>query len=274
MLVDLATVFGLVLSFGALAVSVNLEGGSLRAMVNLPAALIVFGGSLGAALVSLPLGVSLKSIVVFRHVLFSKPQDPVATIRLLGDLARVARREGVLALEGELLRIQDPFLRRGIQLVVDGTDPEVTESILETELEAQNERHQMGARFFMTMGGLAPTLGVTGTVMGLVNMLGKLDDPSTMGPAIATAFLATLYGVGSANLIFLPAATKLKVRSSQEQFVRRMTLLGIQGLQAGDSPIVLAERLKAFLSPRDRSAADEAEDSLGSGVGESVGAEA
>ncbi len=261
---DLATVIGLVTAFGSLALSVVIEGGELGRMFGVPAAIIVFGGSLGAALVALPLGSVLKVAGVAKHAMFVRPTNAVKVIQLLSDLARVARREGVLALEERLATIEDKSLRRGIQLVVDGTDPEVTEQILETEIASLAERHDLAARFFNTMGGLTPTLGVTGTVMGLVHMLSKLDDPSKMGPAIASAFLATLYGVASANLIFIPIANKLKIRSQEEQFVRQMVITGIRGLQAGDSPIILVERLNAFLSPSER---EQAEAALAAGTG-------
>lgn len=262
------------MAFGSLAVSVLMEGGSLRSLVNSSAALIVFGGSLGATLVAMPLSAVLRLPSVLKHALFSPQMEAGAVIELLGNLARVARREGVLALEGELLSISDPFIRRGVQLVVDGTDTEVTRGILETEIAAQGERHELGRAFFTTLGGLTPTLGVTGTVMGLVHMLGKLNDPGKMGPAIAAAFLATLYGVASANLIFLPIASKLRLRSQQERMMREMIALGIEGLQTGDSPLVLVERLKAFLAPKARAAADAAAEGRGAGAGEAVGAQA
>ena len=273
---DIGTILGLALAFGALGVAFTMEGGSLRTLVSPAALLIVFGGSLGAAMVALPLSTTLKAGMYMRHALFARSYDPVQAIRLMGNLARIARKGGVLALEGELVNISDPFVRRGVQLVVDGTDAEVTEEILETEIEARCERHDLAVKFFSTLGGLAPTLGVTGTVMGLVHMLGQLSEPGKMGPAIAGAFLATLYGVGSANLIFVPVAAKLKLRSEQERSANRLVLLGVTALQAGDSPIVLVERLKAFLSPAGREAADRSEQGDARGEpegGEPVGAQ-
>lgn len=249
---DISTVGGLALAISSLIISVLAEGGTLGALWNLPAFIIVFGGSLGAAIVFQPLAVTLKVMLYTRQAIFSSKLDLIGTVDLMTRLARIARREGVLALEGEMLMIEDLFIRRGIQLVVDGTDPEVTESILNTEVSASRQRHQTAASFFNTMGGLLPTLGVTGTVMGLINMLGKLDDPGSMGHSIAAAFVATLYGVAAANIFFLPIAGKLKVRSAQEERMRQMIIIGIRGLQSGDSPIVLTERLKAFLSPKER----------------------
>jgi len=191
---DLATLIGLLAAFGSLVLAIILEGGELGAFVGIPAALIVFGGSLGATLIALPLRSVLRALAVARHTVFLRPADPAKIIQTMSELARTARREGVLALEEKIEAIDDKSLRRGIQLVVDGTDPEVTQTILDTEIGALGERHDLAAKFFTTMGGLTPTLGVTGTVMGLIEMLKKLDDPGKMGPAIASAFLATLYG--------------------------------------------------------------------------------
>lgn len=268
---DIATILGLVCAFGCLGVSVIMEGGELGAFINIPAALIVFGGSLGAVLVATPLEDILKLPGVTKHALFTRKSDPMYCVGVLTGLARIARKEGVLALEDQLLDIKEPFIRRGIQLMVDGTDPDVTKHILETDIYATAERHAKAGKFFANMGGLCPTLGVTGTVMGLVHMMARLDDPSSMGPAIAGAFIATLYGVASANLIFLPIGNKLAVRSKEELFVAEIIAVGVEALQAGDSPIVLAERLKAFLPADVRDRAGEitpAGESMGGGAGE------
>ncbi|MCD6352238.1 MAG: flagellar motor protein [Armatimonadetes bacterium] len=251
---DLATVLGLVLAFGAILGSVVIEGGHLRSLVNVPAAMIVFGGTFGAAMISSPLSLVIRLPVILKNAVLGHLMEPRAAIAQILELATLARREGVLALEAQLADIPDPFLRKGIELVVSGTDPEVVREIMETEMATQAERHKMGAKLFLTLGGLAPTLGVTGTVMGLVHMMEKLDDPSKMGPAIAAAFIATLYGVASANVVFIPIGNKLTARSQQETFVREMMLEGILGLQAGLSPMIIEEKLKAFLEPRLRQA--------------------
>lgn len=251
---DLGTVIGLVLSIGAVLVSVIMEGGHLGALVNPSAALIVFGGTLGATAVS----VSLKQLInlpkITMHAFLSRIADPRDAIELLVSLAQKARREGILALEQELDSLEDDFIKRGIQLVVDGSDPDVVRETMETEIAAMQERHKAGAEVYMTMGGFAPTLGIIGTVMGLVHMLGKLSDPGTMGPAIAAAFIATLYGVSSANLIYLPLASKLQLRSKEEAAICEMMLQGILSLQAGGSPRALEDRLRAYLSPDQRQA--------------------
>ena len=249
---DIATLLGLVIAFGSLGFAVILEGGHLRSLVNISAAFIVFGGTFGATMISQPLQLMIKLPIIFKHAILGKLMEPQEAIAKIVELATIARREGVLALEQHLEGIPDPFMRKGLQLVIDGTDPEVVRDILETELAVQAERHKMGAKVFLTMGGLAPTLGVTGTVMGLVHMMEQLDDPSKMGPAIASAFIATLYGVASANIVFIPIGNKLGTRSQQEIMVREIILEGILALQAGMAPMLIAEKLRAFLDPKTR----------------------
>jgi len=269
--VDLATILGLACAFGSLALGCVMEGGDLLSFINIPAAVIVFGGSFGAVMVASPLEDILRMPIMLKHVLFARKADPVYCVGVLTGLARIARKEGVLALEDQLLDIKEPFIRRGIQLMVDGTDPDVTKHILEADMYAMGERHVRAAKVFSALGGLLPTLGVTGTVMGLVHMMASLDDPSSMGPAIAGAFMATLYGVGGANLVFTPMANKLRARSKEELFVAEIIAVGVEALQAGDSPIVLAERLKAFLPANIRDQAGEITPS-GEGAGGGGGA--
>jgi chemotaxis protein MotA len=170
------------------------------------------------------------------------------------SMAQVARRDGFLGLEQEIPGLEEthPFMARALQMVADGTPPETVGEVLDTELGQLASRHGKGAGLLEQMGGLAPTLGVTGTVMGLVHMMGKLEDPSSMGPAIAGAFLATLYGVASANLIFLPLAAKLNELSKIEQHTCEIVIEGTRAIQRGDNPILVAEKLKSFLPPADR----------------------
>ncbi len=254
---DLATVIGLMAALGALALGVILEGGNLGSFVNIPAAVIVFGGSFGALLVCMPMSQIMSAPKVMLKAFFTKGHDLVATKQKIMELATTARREGVLSLEAELESISDDFLRKGLQLVVDGTDPAIVEQVLVTELEAQESRHKLGSTIFMTLGALTPTLGITGTVMGLVHMMEKASSPEEMGPAIAGAFMATLYGVGAANIVFIPVGTKLKVRSEQEQAAREMIMEGILALQEGQSPLAIGERLSAFLDPKRRRRAEQ-----------------
>lgn len=249
---DLGTIVGLIVAFGALGASVLIEGGSLRALVGLPAALIVFGGTLGATLISIPLRDVLGLPRLFKLAFFPHTFNHADTAQEIVRLAGVARRKGLLQLESEVGQLKDPFLAKGLALVIDGTDAAMIRGTMETEIMTMEARHKAGAKIFTLMGGLAPTMGVTGTVMGLVNMLANVDDPSSMGPAIATAFLATLYGVASANLIFLPVANKLAARSAEETHACEILLEGLMSVQAGLSPMVIEERLKSFLKPKDR----------------------
>jgi len=252
--VNLATVLGLVVALACILGSVIVEGGHLAALVNLPAAMIVFGGTFGAAIVTSRLGDVLNLPRVVRQAFFSSQPDPLEVSRKMVEMARLARREGFLGLEKEVKELEQfsPFMAKALQMMADGTSPDVVTEVLRTEVAQLARRHHQGGDFLMTMGGLAPTLGVTGTVMGLVHMMGNIDDPSSMGPAIASAFLATLYGVASANVIFIPLATKLKSMSKEEQQSCEIILEGVRGIQRGDSPILVAEALKAFLRPDSR----------------------
>lgn len=249
---DLGSIIGISLAFGALIGSVLLEGGSIRALINAPAAFIVFGGTFGAAVLSTPLPVCLRAVTLVMRVFKSTAQPRTELIETVVRFATVARKDGLLSLEKEVANLQDPFLRKGIELVVDGTDSGMIREIMETEIACQAERHKEGAKLFSTLGGLAPTLGVIGTVMGLVNMMAKINEPSKMGPAIAGAFLATLYGVSSANLIFLPIGNKLTARSHEERASREMVLEGLLALQTGETPIAIQQRLQSFLEPKKR----------------------
>ena len=178
-------------------------------------------------------------------------------------MAEKARREGLLALEDEAENVDDAFIKKGISLVVDGTDPELVKDILESDLDAMEARHTQQAGLFQNAGGFAPTLGIIGTVMGLVHVLENLSDPDSLGPAISTAFIATFYGVASANLYYLPIGNKLKQISHDEVHARTMIIEGIVSIQAGDNPRVVEEKLKTFLDPSERAAYDGASDEGG-----------
>ncbi|CEK17868.1 flagellar motor protein [Chthonomonas calidirosea] len=247
---DLATVIGLVLAWGALLGALLMEGGELRVMINLPAALLVFGGTIGAAVISFRMNQLMEVPSILSIAFREKALELPDVIRQLVRLAEKARRDGLLSLEEESRRLHDPFLKRGLRLAIDGTDPELLRGVLETEIQLLQARHRSGESIFITLGGFAPTLGIIGTVMGLIHMLANLSDPGKMGPLIAGAFIATLYGVSSANLIFLPIANKLRTRSSEEALAREVMLEGILSIQAGDNPRLVEEKLKAYLAPR------------------------
>ncbi len=263
-----ATVIGLVIALASCLGSVIVEGGHLSALVNLPAAMVVFGGTFGAAMISTRMDAVTRLPVVLRIAFASKAPEPQAVCKEMIAMAQVARRDGFLGLEQEIPRLADAnrFMGRALQMVADGTSPETVEEVLYTELQQLSARHGKGASLLEQMGGLAPTLGVTGTVMGLVHMMSKLDDPSTMGPAIAGAFLATLYGVASANLIFLPLAGKLKTLSKIEQAACEIVIEGTRAIQRGDNPILVAELLTSFLPPSERATIEGAGGSGGGDV--------
>lgn len=249
---DIMAVGGLIFALCSLVLGFLSEGGHVDALLAPSAALIVFGGTIGATAISFSMREIATVPSLLKIVFVSKMHEPRQTIDMIVSLAEEARREGLLYLENRLVEIDDPFLRKGLQLVVDGTDPEVVKSIMEVEMYSQQERHHTGANIFETAGGYSPTMGIIGTVMGLVHVLGNVESPEGLGPAIAMAFMATLYGVGSANVLWFPLGAKLQNLSKKELQQREIILEGIISLQAGYNPIIIRERLTAFLIPSAR----------------------
>lgn len=260
------TIIGFVFAFGMVLGSAVIDGGHLDALVNLSAAMIVFGGTFGAIIVMFSLDDVKRLPTMVGKAFNASPPEPEDVCRKMVQMAQLARREGFLGLEREVpgLEETDPFLARALQMVADGTSPETVQEVLYTEVDQLAERHKVGAAMLDAMGALAPTLGVTGTVMHLVHVMAMLDDPSSIGPAIAAAFLACLYGVASANLIFIPLGGKLKVISKVEQHSREIVIEGVRSIQRGDNPILVAEALKSFLPP-DRRAGLEGAGRVGEG---------
>ncbi|CAG7633667.1 Chemotaxis protein PomA [Paenibacillus solanacearum] len=243
---DLTTVLGLLLGIGALLGGYIWDGGHMSALLIPSAALIVFGGTFGAVIVSFPMS-RLKELPKALAMAFKETKrDPAAIIDEIVDMATVARREGVLALEQRAQEHPNHFLRDGLMMVVDGTDPELTRQILELEMDAHENHHEGWAKIFEAGGGYAPTMGIIGTVLGLIHVLGNLSDPGSLGPAIAVAFAATLYGVASANVIYLPIANKIKVRSKEQISEMELMLEGILALQAGENPQLIKKKLNSF----------------------------
>lgn len=247
---DLATVAGLVLAWTALFVALILEGGAIGELFNLPALVLVVFGTIGATLV----GTSTRTIMsvpsILRSALRKNDVDLVENIDAIVAFARKARRDGVLALEEAAGGVDNPFLKKGVELIVDGTPSIMVRELLETEVVAMQERHKVGETVFATLGGFSPTLGIIGTVMGLISMLAQLNEPGKMGHAIAAAFTATLYGVAFANLIYLPIAGKLKRKTAEEVVAYEMIIEGIMSIQAGDNPRIVEMRMMAFLPPK------------------------
>ena len=252
-----ATAIGIGTAFGALLLSALMDGTSPASFINISALMIILGGTFGVTLASVGMQ-SMKRIPSLYKLTFSaEPPDLRGRMDLLVSLADQARREGLLALDAQLSEVDDPFTRNALQLVVDGTDPEMVHAIMEAEVDGMAARHAAGAAPFEKAGGFAPTMGIIGTVMGLVHVLQNLAAPSTLGPSISTAFLATLMGVGSANVIFLPIANRLKAISAEEVELRMMTLEGILSLQAGDNPRLVADKLMSYLPPAERETEDD-----------------
>jgi len=251
---DKTTLPGLFLGIGALLAGAMMEGTEPGKLVMLPAFVIVMGGTLGALVLAFPLSVIL-GLPKYITVAMKEPKHNLPeVVETFVKLSDRARREGLLALEQEASSLE-PFTRRGIQMVVDGSDPALVREILESDIEAMEERHKPGMAAFESMGGFAPTMGVLGTVMGLVHVLENLSEPEKLGPLIASAFIATLYGVAFANCMFLPLAAKLKTKSSEEAHIKSLTVEGVLAVQSGDNPRVVRERLEAYLPPALRSSA-------------------
>lgn len=252
------TAIGIVVAFVGLALGATMEGSQIPAFFNVPALIIIMSGTIGAVMASNSFE-GMKAIpTLYKKAISGDVPDLNERAQLLVGLAERARREGLLALDDEIGKIDDEFVKKGLQLVVDGTDADVVAEVLEIETEAMGERHSVSAKVFKDAGGFSPTIGIIGTVMGLIHVLENLDNPETLGPAISGAFIATLYGVAMANVIFLPTANRLGGLSKAEVQLRTLTLEGILGIQAGDNPRILAEKLQSFIPPTARNGAAEA----------------
>ncbi len=269
---DIATVLGIVIAFGAVIASALIGNVDLRILYErYEAFILVFGGTLGATLISFPLRTFINGFTSGLKTAFTEPvyhsREVIAT---LVSFAEKARREGLLALENEAAALEDEFMRKGIQLVIDGRDTDIIRKILETEVSFVQERGAKAEAVFMTMGGYSPTLGIIGTVLGLIAMLKGLASVSgggnvtgSIGTATAQAFVATFFGILLANLLWLPMAAKIKERSTQLLLVREIMIEGILSIQAGDNPRLLEEKLNAFLDPHERDSDVEAGGAVG-----------
>jgi chemotaxis protein MotA len=245
--VDKASLSGIILALGGILAGLLLEGGNLGQILQPTAAMIVFGGTLGAVMLQFPLATIL---LAFRQLgsVFVKPQrDPQATIRQLVQYAQKARREGIVSLDAELPQIEDSFLKRSLMLAVDGTEPQELRKMMELELDNQAEYEEQVPQVFEAAGGFAPTVGILGAVLGLIQVMQHLDKIDEVGKGIAVAFVATIYGVGSANLLYLPIAGKMKLRIRDEQIMREMTLEGVASILEGMNPRMLETKLFGFL---------------------------
>lgn len=248
---DIATVLGLVLGIGFTLWGIMVSG-DLGSYYDFPSIVIVLGGTVAATLLAYPMS-SLAGIgKVFQKAFLHKDVSTNKIIEDIISLANVARKEGLLSLEEYGSKLDDEFLKKGIMLIVDGTDPELVRNILETELTFLEERHGQGQGMLEAMGNYAPSFGMIGTLIGLVNMLKTLDDPSTVGPQMSVALITTFYGSALANIVFIPLAQKLKIRSKSEVLVKELMIEGLLSIQAGENPRIIEEKLKTFIPPESR----------------------
>jgi chemotaxis protein MotA len=244
---DVLSIAGVILAFAAILGGNYMEGGHVTALINGPAALIVLGGTLGASLLQTPLNIFQRALKILRWIFQPPSIDLQAGISLVVGWSMVARKEGLLGLEAMADTESDSFARKGLQLLVDGAEPEAIRSILEVDLITQENRDFSAAKVFESMGGYAPTIGIIGAVMGLIHVMGNLADPSKLGNGIAVAFVATIYGVGIANLFLIPIGSKLKAVVQRQSRYREMLLEGILSISEGENPRSIELKLQGFM---------------------------
>lgn len=244
---DIASIIGLVMAFGLIVLGM---GAFVTAFVDLPSLLIVVGGTMGVIFVFFPLENLMGVGGIIRNVFFAKPRQISTLIATIIDFAGRARREGILSLQNVGDEIDDPFFVKGIGLIVDGIEESVVEEIMATEIDFVEDRHKKGADMFAAMGAISPAMGMIGTLIGLVIMLQNLQDTAAIGPAMAIALITTFYGAVLANVVFIPFSGKLRIRSDQEVFLRRLTMEGVLSIASGNNPRVVEQKLNSYLAPK------------------------
>jgi chemotaxis protein MotA len=246
---DISTVVGLVLAFVLLGWSLTAGGSGIGLFVDVPSIVMVAGGTVAVTLVSFR-AYDLRGLakVMLRAVLFRLP-SPAEEIERIIAYANLARKEGLLALEAKLQEVDDQFFAKGVQLVIDGFSADTVRDIMDLELAWQHQRHSMGKKMLDSMGSMAPAFGMIGTLVGLVQMLSNLSDPSTIGAGMAVALLTTFYGAVLANVVFIPLSGKLDVRAKEEALLRELMIEGLVSIQSGEKPQLIKEKLKGFLPP-------------------------
>ncbi len=253
---DIATIIGLIL--GAIVVAgAILLGGQAGMFIEPVSVVVVFGGAIAAIFTAFPLGDILGLPKIAMKAFFAKSENPDKLIGQVVGFAEIARRDGILSLENHIHEMDDPFIVQGVQMAVDGTDPELIEAILEQDLENLMVRHEQGKAMLDALGRYAPAFGMIGTLIGLVAMLGAMEDPSNIGAGMAVALLTTLYGAILANVLFLPMADKLQRRNDEEILIKTIIIKGVISIQAGDNPRVVQQKLKTFLPMSLRKTATE-----------------
>jgi chemotaxis protein MotA len=250
--IDFTSVAGIPVGVGLILLGQTLEGGSVKSILQLTAAIIVFGGTLGAVLLSFSLTDVKRAVFALRTVFLWNGEPPALTIATLMQYATKARSAGILSLEDVLPEVADPFLRKALGLVVDGANPQAMREMLEMENQGREEHDEVPAKVYEAAGGYAPTVGILGAVLGLIQIMQNMTDPSKLGAGIAVAFVATIYGVGSANLIFLPAATKLKMKARHEAKRRELMLEGVLAIQEGLNLQIIQQKLRGYAAQNDQ----------------------
>lgn len=251
---DKSTFVGVIVALGGIFLGLLLEGGKIAQIIQPTAAIIVFGGTFGAVMIQFPLRVIFAAGRRLGQVFIDSGQDPNILIQEMVGYAQKARKEGIISLDAELPNIADPFLKKSLMLAVDGTEPQEIRNIMTLELDNQSEHEEHLPRVFESAGGFAPTIGIIGAVLGLIQVMQHLDDISEVGRGIAVAFVATIYGVGSANLFLLPASGKIKIRIRQEQIRREMMLEGVISILEGMNPRMLETKLQSFFAEANQEA--------------------
>lgn len=249
---DIASLIGLILALCLIISSIALGSAPFSCFIDIPSFLVVVGGATGAALICFPLTSMLKAPIVVMKVFFNRAEDRQALIRQIVELAETARRDGLLALESKISGIENPLVRTGIQMAVDGSAPDVVEEVLRTEVEAIASRHREGKGIMDQMGRFAPAYGMIGTLMGLIMMLQDMSDPSGIGAGMAIALITTLYGAIVANVFFTPFGEKLGLLSRNEMISFEIAIRGVMAIQSGESPRAIDQKLRTFLPPKQR----------------------
>ena len=250
---DLATLLGMLGAIGIVLAAI-LTGGSALVFVNVPSILIVVGGTIMVVMIKFSMGQFFGAFKVAITAFINKTDDPEAVIEKIVELANIARKEGMLALENA--EIENEFLDEGIKMLIDGNSREVVEAVMQKDLKATIDRHTWGAKVFSATADVAPAMGMIGTLIGLVQMLSNMDDPKSIGPAMAVALLTTLYGAMIANMVAMPLADKLTLRKADENRIRSMCLDGVLAIQEGQNPRIIESMLKAYLEPAKRGGED------------------
>ena len=245
---DILTITGLILGFGAILVGNALEGGHLDSLIQATALLIVAGGTFGAVMVQTEMKIFLSALSKIRWLFFPPAIAATQAVEKILEWSRISRKEGLLGLEGLIDDERDPFAQKGLQLLVDGSEPETIRSIMEVEISVKEHFDTQCAKVFEGLGGYSPTIGIIGAVLGLIHVMNNLADPAALGPGIAVAFVATIYGVGLANLLFLPAAGKLKGLVHHQVQFREMIVEGIISIAEGENPRNIETKLRSYLA--------------------------